>query len=110
MAKHNYFAKMNAWLSDEEGALERIMAEAQEQAAAPDIEQLTPAEIRWAKEELEEARHAIEVLGGQVENVVEYTLTDGQETLERTIVIIKKIKKTPTLYPRNNSQISKKPL
>ena len=62
------------------------------------------------KEELEEARHAIEVLGGQVENVVEYTLTDGQETLERTIVIIKKIKKTPTLYPRNNSQISKKPL
>ena len=54
MAKHNYFAKMNAWLSDEEGALERIMEEAQEQAAAPDIEQLTPAEIRWAKEELEE--------------------------------------------------------
>ena len=62
------------------------------------------------KEELEEARHAIEVLGGEVDDVVEYTLTDGQETLERTIVIIKKIKKTPTLYPRNNSQISKKPL
>ena len=53
MAKRNFLVRMNDWLSDEEGALERIMEEAQEQAAAPDIEQLTPAEIRWAKEEQE---------------------------------------------------------
>ena len=54
MAKNKFFSRMNAWLSDEEGALERTMEAAQEQAAAPDVEKLTPAEIRWAKEELEE--------------------------------------------------------
>jgi len=54
MAKNKFLRKMNAWLDDDIGALERIMEEAQEQEAAPDIEQLTPAEIRWAKEELEE--------------------------------------------------------
>lgn len=61
-------------------------------------------------EELEEAKRAIELLGGEVEEVKEYSLTDGQEIANRTIVIIKKIKPTPKQYPRNNSQISKKPL
>jgi len=56
MAKNKFFAKMNAWLDDDIGALERVMEEAQEQSAAPDIEQLSPAEIRWAKEELEEEK------------------------------------------------------
>ena len=48
MAKNKFLKKMDAWLDDDIGALERIMEEAQEQEAAPDIEQLTPAEIRWA--------------------------------------------------------------
>ncbi len=61
-------------------------------------------------EELSEAMGAIELLGGEVENVSEYTLTDGNETIERTIIVIRKVKKTPTRYPRNNSQISRKPL
>lgn len=61
-------------------------------------------------EELDEAKRAIELLGGEVERVCEYTLTDGKETIERTIIIIRKVKKTPTQYPRNNSQIAKKPL
>lgn len=52
--KNRWIDRMNGWLSDEEGALEREMEAAQEQAAAPDIEQLSPAEIRWAKEEQEE--------------------------------------------------------
>ena len=52
--KNQWFNKINDWLSDEQGALERDMEAAQEQAAAPDVEQLSPAEIRWAKEELEE--------------------------------------------------------
>jgi len=56
MAKNNWFTRMNDWLSDEEGALERTMEAAQEQAAAPDIENLSPAEIRWAQEELEEEK------------------------------------------------------
>ena len=58
MAKKNkksrWIDRMNGWLSDEQGALERDMEAAQEQAAAPDIEQLSPAEIRGAKEEQEE--------------------------------------------------------
>ncbi len=61
-------------------------------------------------EELDEAKRAIELLGGEVEAVKEYTLTNGQEAIERTIIIIRKVKSTPPMYPRNNSQIAKKPL
>ena len=63
-----------------------------------------------APEEINEARAAIDMLGGKLEAVNEYKLTDGEETLDRTIIIIKKVKNTPPKYPRNNSQISKKPL
>lgn len=61
-------------------------------------------------EELNEAKNAIELLGGRCERVINYTLTDGCESLERTMVIIRKQTHTPQKYPRNNSQISKKPL
>lgn len=61
-------------------------------------------------EELNEARNAISLLGGELEDVKRYTLTNGEETLDRTIVLIKKIKSTDKKYPRNNSQIAKKPL
>ena len=63
-----------------------------------------------APEEIDEAKAAIEKLGGALDTVSTYTLTDGGEVLERTIIIIKKVKNTHELYPRNNSQISKKPL
>ncbi len=63
-----------------------------------------------APEEISEAKIAIEKLGGTLDSVNTYTLTDGTEVLDRTIIIIKKTKNTPALYPRNNSQISKKPL
>ena len=61
-------------------------------------------------EELAEAQRAIALLGGKVERVFSYTLTDGSEKIERSIIVIRKIAKTPSTYPRNNSQISKKPL
>lgn len=61
-------------------------------------------------EELEEAKRAVALLGGEVQEVKEYTLTNGSEAVERTIIIIKKVKDTPRAYPRNNSQIAKKPL
>ena len=61
-------------------------------------------------EELSEAKNAVTILGGKLKNVVNYTLTDGNEALERTLVIIEKQTRTPEKYPRNNSQISKKPL
>ena len=63
-----------------------------------------------APEELSEARASIEKLGGAVDTVSDYTLTDGDEILDRTIIIIKKVKNTPNTYPRNNSQIAKKPI
>ena len=62
------------------------------------------------KEELDEAERAIALLGGKVEEIKEYSLSNGQEAIERTIVVIRKIKNTPLQYPRNNSQIAKKPL
>ena len=61
-------------------------------------------------EELEESKNAISLLGAECENVINYTLTNGVESLERTMVIIRKQTHTPQKYPRNNSQISKKPL
>ncbi len=61
-------------------------------------------------EELAEAKNAIAQVGGKLERVIGYKLTDGNEELDRTIVLIKKVKPTPEKYPRNNSQISKKPL
>lgn len=63
-----------------------------------------------AKDELDEAKNAISILGGRLEKAVDYTLTDGNEELSRTIIIIKKQTHTPSKYPRNNSQIAKKPL
>ena len=61
-------------------------------------------------EEVQEAKSAIALLGGEIEEIKEYSLTDGKETIDRTIVVIKKAKPTPQKYPRNNSQIAKKPL
>lgn len=61
-------------------------------------------------EELSEAQGAISLLGGRLEKIEAYSLTDGQEELSRTIVIIRKVAPTPKKYPRNNSQIAKKPL
>ena len=63
-----------------------------------------------AKEELEDAKNAIDILGGRVKEEISYSLTNGKEALSRTLIIIEKIKPTDKKYPRNNSQISKKPL
>lgn len=63
-----------------------------------------------AGEELESARDAISLLGAKIEGSFDYSLTNGTETLSRTIIVLRKIASTPPKYPRNNSQISKKPL
>lgn len=59
------------------------------------------------KEELENARNAIEVLGGEVVKAESYTLPNGDG---RTIIIIRKISQTPTKYPRKPKKIDTKPL
>ena len=51
--KESLRERLHAWLSDEEGELERVMEEAQEQRAETE-EEYSPAELRWAQEEREE--------------------------------------------------------
>lgn len=60
------------------------------------------------KEEIEESRNALEILGGKIEKIEEIILpyTD----IKRNIIIIKKIKKTPNKYPRKAGTPSKKPI
>lgn len=64
------------------------------------------------EDELGSAKRAIELLGGGLSEVIETGLNSAYEPepLYRQIILIKKIKPTPKNYPRNNSQISKKPL
>ena len=65
-----------------------------------------------AEDELKSACSAIEKCGGKVVDVVEKKLlrNDLPDADLRTIIIIDKIKPTPTSYPRIYSKISKKPL
>ena len=59
-----------------------------------------------AIEEINEAKSAIESLGGKIVEVVNYELYGAK----RTIVVIEKVKNTDIKYPRSNGAIRKKPL
>lgn len=59
------------------------------------------------EEEVSESKNAIKILGGKIEKVISLNI-DGE--LERNIIIINKIKKTPSKYPRNSGLPLKKPL
>lgn len=58
-------------------------------------------------EELNEAKGAIKLLGGEIDRVEQYVLPDDSK---RSIVIIKKISQTPTKYPRSEGKIKKTPI
>lgn len=58
-------------------------------------------------DELEKAEVAVKILGGKVSKVLEYNLPNGDG---RTLIVIKKVAKTPVKYPRNKGQMKKKPL
>ena len=60
------------------------------------------------EEEVEIARRAIQVLGGQLKNVYSFVLP--LEGGSRSLVEIEKIQPTPDKYPRNNGRIKAKPL
>lgn len=60
------------------------------------------------EEELEEAKKAIYLLGGKVEEVEKIILPDTQ--IERNIIIIKKMANTPKQYPRRPGIPSKDPI
>ena len=63
-----------------------------------------------AEEELDEARNAVEALGGRIAKTGSFTLRSDSETVARTVVLIEKVAPTPPAYPRSYSMISKKPL
>lgn len=60
------------------------------------------------KEELENSKKAIKILGGEIEKIEEFTLPDSD--IKRNIVVIKKINSTPNKYPRKSGTPSKDPL
>lgn len=60
-----------------------------------------------ADEEITLAENAISILGGKIEQIKTFRLSDDAE---RNIVVIKKIKPTPPKYPRVSAQIAKKSL
>lgn len=60
-----------------------------------------------AAEELNEAKKGINVLGGKVEKIVDFKLSNDDH---RSNIIIKKVKSTPSKYPRMFAKIKKQPL
>lgn len=61
-----------------------------------------------AEEELNEAKRAIAALGGKAEGIRVYDVP-GTE-LKHNVIVIRKIKDTPSLYPRRWAQMKKQPL
>lgn len=59
-------------------------------------------------DEIENAKNAIKILGGEIEKIEKFTLPNSDNN--RTILIIKKVKKTDGQYPRNAGIPTKKPL
>ena len=58
-------------------------------------------------DEIEEAKKAFEILGGEIEKVEKYELTNGEK---RTLVVVRKVKRTPEKYPRGQGKERKSPL
>lgn len=56
--------------------------------------------------EIKESRKAVSILGGKIEDIVKIENDDFNHNL----VVIKKIKRTPNMYPRKAGIVSKKPL
>ncbi len=58
-------------------------------------------------EELDNARKSISLLGGVLEKVEKFNLPGN---ISRSMVVIKKVKKTSKIYPRMSAKIKKSPL
>lgn len=61
-----------------------------------------------AQDEINDAKKAIEILGGKIEKIDEFNLP--QSDIGRTVITIKKEKQTPNKYPRKPGTPSKEPL
>ncbi len=63
--------------------------------------------MKGPNEPVRPALQAIRMLGGKLEDTIQYSLPGGDE---RVLFVVKKISQTPTKYPRNSGQIKQKPL
>ena len=63
--------------------------------------------LKSVNEDVNAAEKAVKILGGKIDKIKDYELPNGDG---RRLVIIKKISQTPTKYPRNYANITKKPL
>lgn len=59
-------------------------------------------------QEIEDAKKAIEILGGKLEKIENFNLPNSD--MARNIVIIKKVRQTPKKYPRKAGTPSKEPI
>lgn len=59
-------------------------------------------------EEMKEAKNAIKILGGEVEEILKVDI-EGSD-LNHNLVIIRKLKETPKKYPRKAGMVTKNPL
>lgn len=60
------------------------------------------------EEECKNAKNAVKTLGGETIDIVKYTIPTTDIT--HSLVVIKKIKPTADIYPRQQGKITKKPL
>ena len=63
--------------------------------------------LKSVNEDESQCEKAVKVLGGKIEKIKDYTITNGDS---RRLFVVEKIGHTPTKYPRNPSTIKKKPL
>lgn len=63
---------------------------------------------RGASKEAEAARNTLEILGGELKELIPVTIPELAE--ERWLVVIKKVVPTPAAYPRRPGMPSKRPL
>ena len=60
------------------------------------------------QEETEQAAKAVKILGGEIKDIIYFQLPDSE--IERSLVLIEKIKNTPQKYPRKAGTPAKEPL
>ena len=60
------------------------------------------------QEEVQQAEKAIKILGGKVKDIHYFQLPDSE--IERSLVVIEKVKNTPARYPRKAGTPLKEPL
>ena len=63
--------------------------------------------LKSVNEDETQCEKAVNVLGGKIAEIKDYTITNGDS---RRLFIIDKVSQTPTKYPRNPSMIKKKPV